>query len=78
MTLGDHLESLRGRIDLKRVPFTDRLSRLLLFQADDGLWLTRALYEISAADAVVLRRLRFTAHGDVLPAIASARSSAEW
>ncbi|MFN8592151.1 MAG: hypothetical protein U0031_11895 [Thermomicrobiales bacterium] len=73
MTPADRLEALRGRIDLRRVPFTDHLSRLLLYAGDDGLWLGRAVYETPVTETAVLRRLRFVAGDAELPVATSAR-----
>jgi hypothetical protein len=75
MTDADPLETLRDRIDLQRVPFTDRLLRLLVLREADrhALWIGQAAYEQPAAACAVLRRLRFTANGSDLPADISAR-----
>src|SRR4029079_10198544 len=55
--------------------FTDRLSRLLLFQEEtrDALWVGLAAYELPAASCSVLRNLRPTRDGAPLPASFSAR-----
>ncbi len=71
----DPLEAVRGRIDLDRVPFTDRLSRLLVFaeRERDSLWIGLAAYEAPASERVAVRRLRPTLAGAPLSATFSAR-----
>jgi putative isomerase len=63
----DPLASLKNRITLDRIPFTERGSRLLVFRAaDGGLWVGLAEYETSPADNAVLSAWRFT-DGDGRP-----------
>jgi hypothetical protein len=71
---GDPLEALRGRIDLRQIPFTDRLSRILFFREaqDDALWAGLAVYERPVRECVALRQIRPTLGGP-LPATFSAR-----
>lgn len=65
----DPLEALRDRIDLARIPFTDRGSRLLVFAAGDGLWIGAAEYETDPRAGAPAPRLTFVAEdgGDALP-----------
>lgn len=65
----DPLEALRDRIDLARIPFTDRGSRLLVFAAGDGLWIGAAEYETDPRAGAPVPRLTFVAAdgGDALP-----------